>query len=286
MTDLAAARTFMATTARLLERRRFAHLVDGGPPELVLSALAAHRNPDGGFGMVDPDVRTATSQPSALRYALEALADLPPSDDARALAMGAFDWLQTVTADDGSVPFVLPTAADGPHAPWFDPTDATPSLLMTAQLAAAGHRLELDHPWLGPATAYCWGHVAELDPSQAYTFAFVVDLLDVVPDRARADAAIDVLADRVPADGRIVVTEGVEGEELDPLDVAPWPEHAGARLFDDAVLERAAAARAEGQRDDGGWDFTWLRWTEAGTCEWRGLVTVNAVRTLRAYGRL
>lgn len=276
----------MATTARLLERRRFAHLFDGGPAELVLSALKAYRNADGGFGMVDPDVRTASSQPSALRYALEVLAELPAGDEARALAAGAFDWLQTVTGADGSVPFVLPTAADGPHAPWFDSADASPSLLMTAQLAAAGHRLELDHPWLGPATAYCWRHLAELNLSEAYTFAYVVDLLDAVPDRARADAAIDALADRVPTDGRIVVAEGVEGEELDPLDVAPWPEHAGARLFDDAVLERALGARARGRRDDGGWDFAWLRWNEAGACEWRGLVTLNALKALRAYGRL
>ena len=45
MTDLDAASDFMATHARLLDRRRFDVVADGAPPEGVLAALAAYRNP-------------------------------------------------------------------------------------------------------------------------------------------------------------------------------------------------------------------------------------------------
>jgi hypothetical protein len=40
----------MATHARLLDRRRFELLFSGGAAESALAALAAYRNPDGGYG--------------------------------------------------------------------------------------------------------------------------------------------------------------------------------------------------------------------------------------------
>jgi hypothetical protein len=287
MTDLAAARAFLDTCGRLLERRRFAHLFGGAAPEPVLAALKAYANPDGGFAAGDPDIRSLTSQPVAVRYALDVLAELPAGSESRSLAARALDWLQTVTLADGGVPFVLATAADAPHAPWFAPAaDAPSSLLMTGQLTAAAHRLELDHPWLSGAAAYCWEHVRTVKPSDAYTFKYMVDFLDATPDRARADAEIDVLAELIPDDGRIVVIEGVEGELLDPLDVAPRPDHAGARLFPPARLEQALDELAAGQLADGGWEFTWLHWNEDSANASRSMVTLQALLTLRAYGRL
>lgn len=286
MIDLDAARAFLHGHARLIDRRRFQHTFDGGPAELVLTALTAYRNPDGGIGALEPDLRTPASQPIPTRYALDILAELPPSDRRRALALGAMDWLATITNDDGGVPFVLSSAAEQAAAPWLQPGPPESSLLATAQLAAAAHRLQLDHPWLANATVYCWARVRGVSPREAYTFKYVVDFLDAAPDRARADAELNVLADLVPADGRIVVREGVEGEELDPLVIAPWPHHAGARLFDSATLERELDNLEVSQSADGGWDFTWAKWNPAAVWESRGAVTIAAVQTLRAYERL
>ncbi|MDQ3432817.1 MAG: hypothetical protein M3467_11490 [Actinomycetota bacterium] len=285
MIDLAAARAFVHGHARLIDRRRFQYACDGASADLVLAALSAYRNPDGGIGALEPDLRTPASQPIPTRYALDVLAELPRSDEGRAVALGAVGWLATVTNEDGGLPFVLPSGAEQAAAFWLQPSPES-SLLSTAQLAAAAFRLHLDHQWLAGASAYCWAHVDEVSPSEAYTFRYVVDFLDASPDRARARAQLDVLAGLLPADGRISVTEGVEGEELDPLDVAPWPEHAGARLFGAAVLERALDGLEAGQGADGGWDFTWARWNPAAAWESRGAVTIEAVRTLRAYGRL
>ena len=56
--DLRAARGFMAGHARLLDRRRFEFLFGDGDAELVLAALRAYRNPDGGYGHgLEPDLR-------------------------------------------------------------------------------------------------------------------------------------------------------------------------------------------------------------------------------------
>jgi hypothetical protein len=49
MVDLHAASEFMATHARLLDRRRLDVLHDA-PPDRALAALSAYRHPDGGYG--------------------------------------------------------------------------------------------------------------------------------------------------------------------------------------------------------------------------------------------
>ncbi|HMJ36591.1 MAG TPA: hypothetical protein VK501_21990 [Baekduia sp.] len=288
MTDLAAAAQFVAAHGRLLERRRIAHLLgdDGSTAGPVLAALEAYFNPDGGVGFLEPDLRTPASQPSAVLYALDVLAELGDPPDP-ALTTPALDWLQTVTNSDGGVPFVLPTAKGWPHAPWWTPQDdPASSLLMTAGLAAAVHRLGLDHPWLAPATTYVWDAIPALTPSDPYTFRYAISFLDAVGDRARAGAALDVLAERVPEDGVLKVASGIEGETLGALEVAPRPDHAGRRLFGDELIERELDHLAEEQRDDGGWTFSWAAWNPAVAWEWRGMVTVEALKTLRAYGRL
>jgi hypothetical protein len=289
MPDIAAAAQFVHTHGRLLERRRFDHLFGSAPDaEAVLRAVDAYRNADGGIGFLEPDLRTPTSQPSAVLYAFEVLEEiqdavaLPP-----ALTTGALDWIATFTNDDGGIPFVLEAAADFPHAPWWTPQPDPPSsLLMTAGVAAAALRLGLEHPWLAGAADYVWGALDELQISEAYSFRYVVHFLDATPDRARAEAELDRLAERVPADGVLTVGAGVEGEALSPLDVVTRPDHAGRRLFPDALLERCLDELAAGQQDDGGWTFSWPAWSPAAALEWRGMVTLEALRTLRAYGRL
>jgi hypothetical protein len=284
MTDLAAAAQFIAAHARLIDRRRFACVEGDGSAEAVVRALAAYRNADGGIGRLEPDLRTPASQPACVLYALDILHEVGAGE--RALATGALDWLETIAGDHAGVPFVLATAQGWPHAPWYQPRDDTgSSLLMTAGLAAAAHRLGLDHPWLDEATAFCWERAGELAQGDQYTVRYGADFLDAVPDRARADEALAVLAQRLPADGLLRVDAGTEGEVIRPLEVAPWPEHAARGLYDDAVIERELDRLAAEQQDDGGWTFSWGAWNPAVAWEWRGAVTVAALRTLKAYGR-
>lgn len=285
MIDLDAARSFVHSHARLVDRRRFQHAFDGAPAELVLASVRAYRNPDGGFGALEPDLRTPASQPIPVRYALDILVTLPWSDERQALALASLDWLTTVTNDDGGVPFVLASAAEQSAAAWMRPAPES-SLLATAQLAAGAQRLELDHPWLVSAAAYCWERLGNVTPEDAYTFKYVVDFLDATPERSRADQELERLARLVPAEGRIRVAGGAEGEELEPVVVAPWPEHAGARVLGAAALRRGLDNLEAGQSPDGGWDFTWAKWNPVAAWEWRGAVTIEALRTLRAYGRL
>jgi hypothetical protein len=289
MPDLDAARQFVHTHGRLLERRRFEYLYGDAQddPEPVLRALEAYKNSDGGFGLIEPDLRSPASQPSAILYAFEILEELPADARPRQLTDDALAWIATIADADGGIPFLTAAAGGFAHAPWWVPKDAPPgSLLMTAGVASVALRLGLDHPWLGNATTYIWDQIRTLKLSDAYSFRYVVQFLDAVPDRARADAELDVLRDRMPDDGVIAVEGGIEGETLGVVEVAPGPDHAGRRLFPAALAEKELDELAAAQKDDGGWDFDWAAWNPAVAWEWRGMVTLNALNTLSANGRL
>jgi hypothetical protein len=53
-------------------------------------------------------------------------------------------------------------------------------------------------------------------------------------------------------------------------------------MFDQADVDANLAALAAGQHDDGGWMFGWDQWNPTATVEWRGVLTVHALRILRA----
>src|ERR1700724_1567325 len=106
--DFDAAGDFLAASARVLDRRGFQRLFFGGAGEPARDAVAAYRNADGGFGQaLEPDCRTAASQPAAVEMALRIM-DLADAWDER-LVRDAIDWLATVAPAEGGAGFVLPS---------------------------------------------------------------------------------------------------------------------------------------------------------------------------------
>ena len=284
MPDLDAAEQFLAATARVLERHRFAHLFRGAGGAPVRAAVLPYRNPDGGFGhALEPDGRTPHSQPAAVDFALHVLHDAGEWD--AEVADGACNWLQRTAPAQGGVTFVDPSVEGWPHAPWWVPeAGLPPSLIFTGLIAgtlhAAGHR----HPWLDRATELLWERIDGVEAAGAYELRGLLRFLDRVPDRDRARAAVDRLAPAI----RAVVTldPDAEGEVHGPLDFAPYPDSLARVLFDEATIEAHLDHLAAAQRDDGGWMFNWLAWSPVAEAEWRGVVTIEALVTLRANGRL
>ncbi len=294
--DLGAAQAFIDTHARLLDRRRHALLGGGagGDPAAVLAALEAYGNPDGGYGWgLEPDLRSPESQPAAAGHAFEVFAEVAPAAGPRAVAL--CDWLDSVTLGDGGLPFVRPSSSSAGVAPWFAGGDPTASSLqITAFVAAAAHRVAAHdggvagHRWLERATRYCLDAIATIDePPFAYVLAFSIRLLDVLSGRSSEAAALmGTLAVHVPADGRVPVAGGAEGETLRPLDIAPDPGLPARELVDPAHVAADLQRLASGQQDDGGWTVDYLPISPAGTLDWRGYVTVKAIETLRRNGVL
>ena len=284
-TDLERAAEFMRLNGRLIDRHRFALHFRGGRPEPVLAALRAYENPDGGYGhALEPDLRGEASQPVPAQHALDILNEAGADDDPAVTRIAGY--LTSITAADGGVPFVLPSVLDAPHGPWWQvPDGQSGTINPTGSLAGRLHRTGITHHWTGPATDFCWRYLedggVQVGPYDAYS---VLTFLDLVPDRDRAEAAFARVRDALAAP--VALDPHAEGEQHFPLDFAPTPHGFGRRLFSADVIDAHLDALIDAQAADGGWDVNFLIWTPITRPEWRGHVTVERLRTLRAYGRL
>ena len=275
------AEQYIWSTARVLEQRRFEVLFKDGDPAAVKAALAPYRTADGGYGYaLEPDGRGPTSQPPHIWTALEALQDAGSTDPR------VCDHLLGITTADGGVPVALPTLEPWPHAPWWQ-IGSEGTLLATALLYAPLSR-HVSHPWLGRAEEFCWKAVDAIEQTHPYEVEAAVVFLDAASDRERAVAAAERL-------GRIVREQGLVGKQPEgysvgeihhPHDFATRPDSLARGWFSDAEIEASLDVLEGRQLEAGGWPITWAVWTPAIEIEWSGLMTIAALKTLRAYGRL
>jgi hypothetical protein len=288
--DLSAAIDFMATHARILDRRRFALLTGDGDRTAMLAALAGYRNPDGGYGWgLEPDLRTPESQPGAAHLAFEVFEEIAPATAPEAAAL--CDWLESITYADGGLPFALPLGLAAGSGPWWTAADlSVSSLQITSVTAAAAHRVAAhdpavaQHPWLERATEYCLASIAALQTAPfAYVLEFCVRFLDALHESKPTEAAggLEHLRQFIPEDGKLAVTGGAENETLNPLDLAPYPDRPARTLLANELIATDLDRLAALQQDDGGWVVDYLKISPAGSLDWRGYATVQAVDILR-----
>lgn len=279
-----AAASFLASSARILDRRRFDRLL-GGPAGPVRDAIAAYVNADGGFGnALEPDCRAPGSQPGTIEVALRMLHDADAWDES--LVAGACGWLESHAPDGGGAIFVDPSVEGWPHAPWWQPQPGLPASLVAAgQIAGTLHARGVVHPWLTEATAWLWSTIEGLTSAFGYEMRGVIRFLNYVPEPERAEAALHGMGKLILDLGLVALDPEGPGEDATPLDYAPYPADRARRLFDDSVIEAHLDHLAAGQQEDGGWTFPWPEWSAAATADWRGAVTVDALRILKANGR-
>lgn len=285
LADLSQATDFLWRTARLLERRRFALLFLDGGRQAVLDALCPYQNADGGFGNgLEPDVRAPVSQPVPTLTALGILDEAEAFRDP--MVTRACDYLLSITTAEGGVPFVLPSVRDYPHAPWWETGDQLPaSLNPTAALVALLQKHRVEHPWLTAATEYCWRQLDTMDQTTPYEMRAVLPFLDNVSDRTRAEKVFARVGPKILEQKLVVLNPTIQEDTHTPLNFATRPQSLARRLFSDEVIEAHLDALTSAQQEDGGWQFNWLAWSPAAALEWRGIVTIEALITLRAYGR-
>ena len=283
---IARAQEFVWANARLLERQLFAALFAGGEKEPVLAALRAYQNADGGFGNgLEPDKRDPHSQPVDCEHALHIVDEIDGFDDP--LVARLCDFLPTITTTDGGLPFALPTVNDYPRAPWWS-ADADPPASLNPTAAIVGLLLKhgVRHPWITQAADYCWGAISESETSEFHTLLPVITFLEHAADRVRAEHELERIAARLRAPGVIATDPDATGYVQKPLDWAPRADSWARRLFPDDLLAGHLKALAARQQADGGWPISWDPISEGVRIEWRGWVTIQALRTLQSYGAL
>jgi hypothetical protein len=283
--DFDAAAAFIAANARVLDQRRFERLFQGGDATPVRDAVAAYRNDDGGFGhALEPDLRDPASQPAATEMALRMMDETGSWDDE--LVRGACDWLESVAPAEGGAAAVNPSVTGWPRAPWWVPENGHPaSLIQTGMIAGTLHARGVSHPWLDRATETMWTRLAGVTSPGAYDMFGVLRFLQHVPDRSRARQVFGRIGPLILDRGLVALDPEAPGEVHSPLDFAPEPDSLARELFDEATIKAHLDHLAQAQRDDGGWTFNWPAWSPAAEREWRGFLTVDALRILRANHR-
>ncbi|MGB8942678.1 MAG: hypothetical protein WCD21_20930 [Streptomyces sp.] len=311
---VARAEHFVWLTARVLEQRRFAyHFLSGsgsagGDPsgDAVETALAAYGTEDGGYGYaLEPDLRGPVSQPLHVGHALRVLDSIRRCGGQRVERVCRY--LTSVSTSDGALPAIHPRQRGYPSAPFMPVVDDPPSaLLATGPVVGLLHRNEVWHAWLFRATDFCWAAVDSLEKSHPYEIQAAVAFLDGAPDRPRAEAAADRLG-RIVREQRLVT---LDPERLDAYPVAPGyapgghhfahdyakaPESLARAWFTDEEMARSLDFLEREQQEDGGWPVVphgstqegtpTRQWAPGSALEARPIVTIEALRTLRAYGR-
>ncbi|WP_282697990.1 hypothetical protein [Streptomyces sp. CC208A] len=293
---LARAERFVWLTARVLEQRRFAyHFLRGGADE-VEAALTAYLDEDGGYGHgLEPDLRGPVSQPLHTAHALRVLDSIGRCGGLRVERICRY--LTAVSTHEGALPAIHPSQRGYPSAPFVPVVDDPPGeLLSTGPVVGTLHRNQVWHAWLFRATEFCWAAVESLEKSHPYEVQAAVAFLDSAPDRQRAEAAADRLG-RLVRDQRLAVLDPDHPEEFPvadgyapgehhyPHDYARVPDSLARGWFTDEELSRSLDFLAAEQAEDGGWPIRWRAWAPGSALEWRPIVTIEALRTLRAYGR-
>ncbi|MEU6144727.1 hypothetical protein ABZ848_30775 [Streptomyces sp. NPDC047081] len=287
---------FVWLTARVLEQRLFAHHFLNGSADPVETALDAYRNEDGGYGhALEPDLRGPVSQPLHTGHALRVLDSIGRCGGQRVERVCRY--LTSVSTADGALPAISPSQRGYPAAPFIPIVDDPPSeLLATGPVVGLLHRNEVWHAWLFRATDFCWEAIESLEKSHPYEIEAAVAFLDSAPDRPRAEAAADRLG-RLVREHRLAALDPDDltnypvaagyapGEHHFPHDYAKTPSSLARAWFTDDEMTRSLDHLAATQQEDGGWPIRWRRWAPGTALEARPMVTIEALRALRAHGR-
>lgn len=280
---------FLSKQARLLERRLFATCFLDAPATGVVDALRGYQNDDGGFGHgLEPDKRCPASLPVDVEVAFDALSTAGARDEV--MVHRACEFLARTAAEagaGGAVPLAFGVIEAFPRAAHWTEWTYEPGVNPTAGLVGLLYKLGIEHPWMTQATKYCWD---KLESGQVlddvHTFSEALIFLEHVPARERADRCADELAGRIAEVPGLHLDPEAEGYGLSPLHFAPMADSRWRGLFTAEQIGADLAKLAGKQQPDGGWTISWEPPSEASELEWRGIVTLDALRTLTSYGRL
>lgn len=297
----ARAAAYLRQQARPLEQALFAYTFEDGGRTVVLAALVPYQNDDGGFGRaLEPDMRAAASSVVATTIALGILRRVGATEETSGLPAALVYLIDNYDAESGRWPIISPSVEDAPHAPWWDYAES-----------AANFR----GFWANPRAAvvgYLWQY-RKLVPSpfvEGALRAAATDLLGYAHHMEMHDLLcyIDLVeTDGLPGELRQNMTDKLRravarsvamnpaewgGYNLMPLQVIHSPQSELAPAIDGAALDANLDYLIDTQDADGtwapnwSWDFVDAAAWAAAEREWRGVLTLRNLETLRAFGRI
>jgi hypothetical protein len=289
------ARDFVDSSARPLERALAAFHLDGGPAHAVYAELRAFQNEDGGFGHgLEADVRLADSSVIATTVALQILHDLDTPSH-HALISGAMRYLlETYHPETSTWEPVPRNVSDMPHAPWwtYTPDHEKHGLNPTAEIIGGFHdyprlvkidliealdeivvsRIEAAHGALEMHELLCCIRLAERKRVLQITRVRIIEAVK---------PSVEQATERNPSKWA--------GYVMTPLDVAPTPGSLFASMLKpeiDIQLDYLVEQLGKGPiTPNWQWGDHSEAWEQAKT-EWTGVLTLQAMKRVKAWGRM
>ncbi|HVX43883.1 MAG TPA: hypothetical protein VHC49_08345 [Mycobacteriales bacterium] len=294
--DQAAARTFLLTHARIIEIRLAEFVLDGvtASAHAAIAGVEAYRNSDGGFGNgLEADALAPPSQPLDVDVAFDVLSGIAESTEdtgvrehAAEVAEATLGYLDAVSDSSGGLSIVFPSAAEYPRAEHWGDAVFPPALNPTAKIVANARTLGLEHPWIDRAADFCRAAVDGLKPdTDAHTALCVLPFLESDLDRESSQKAYETLLSGITQMSLFNLMPGPD-YGLTPLDFASDPSSPRRKYFPAEAIDAHLDDLVARQQDDGGWTMVWNPPGPRAVNTWRGVITLGALRTLRANGRI
>ncbi|MDX1414797.1 MAG: hypothetical protein R3293_11450 [Candidatus Promineifilaceae bacterium] len=291
------AEKFINTSARPLEAALFAIAFREGTAGWVLKELAEFQNEDGGFGRgLEPDLQLPDSSVLATTVALQILRDLRV-DSSSDLVQGAMRYLlANYDAGAKSWPIIPANVDDAPHAPWWQYDPDLSRYLSNPRAEIASYLFDyadqIPDGFGQSILADVLSHLESLG-GQVEMHELLCYLRLLNTESLPVDARAALIKELKPVVLSSVALDSAAWDQykLKPLQVCPTPTAPFAPLLGQAI-EDNLDYEIEKQLEDGAWAPAWS-WGESFPAAWphalrawKGVLTVNTLRSLSAYGRI
>ena len=281
---------------RPLEKSLYRYHFTGGTQAEILAELARFQNADGGFGHgLEPDLRLPDSSVIATSVAFQRLRETAAPADHPLIVNGCRYLRDTYDPVAGKWAIIPPNVDDAPHAPWWVYGEALSHSLLNPSAEILGYLYEYgDHfpaQWRQQATDAIVTHI--MDEARQLEMHDLLCAIRLYETPALPQAIRERLFPRLQTVAEALVARDPaawRGYGLPPLSVVSAPRSAFAPLFQeqldanlDFVIDQLDAAGS--WRPNWTWGAPSEAWAQAER-EWSGVITLNNLVLLRAFGRL
>ena len=195
-------------------------------------------------------------------------------------------WRGVARADTALPAFTADALNYPAAAHWQAGFGAQPSLDRTCGIVASLAWHGAEHPWFEKARTACLKHVESADIDEAHHLRYAFAAAEILLEDGARDRALTRLRKMLDRAEFFVIETPVDRYGLTPLHFVPTRDSAARAVFGDALLERHLDDLVAAQSEDGGWPIRFEPPSAGARIEWRGSWTVDALVTLRGWGRL
>lgn len=288
------ARQYMLHQARDLERALFRYEFEDGAFTDVLTELASYQNEDGGFGHgLEPDLRCKESSALATTRALEILRLNPDHPERNEQVISALKYLEHSYMPERSGWDIIPKEAEqSPRAIWwqygaFKDHWGNPNADIIAYFIDERELYPLES--LESRIDYAVNYLKQSSDLKEMHELFCYLRLNERLPREQASEIVETL--EAFMDNCISREPGSrEGYGATPLSIMDSPNSPYFAKYQE-LLPLELDLLIEDQGADGAWEpnWSWYQYEEVWPLakeEWKGVLTLNALRTLRNFERI